>query len=69
MTAAECFDAGRVREVLELGAGQGRDTIFFARRGFEVCALDFDETGIRAIRGKAAATGVADRVSNRARCP
>ena len=62
VAAAECFDAGRVREVLELGAGQGRDTIFFARRGFEVCALDFAEAGIRAIREKAAASGVTDRV-------
>ncbi len=60
--AEEWFEDGGVRDVLELGAGQGRDTIFFARRGFRVCALDFAESGVRAIREKAARGRVADRV-------
>ncbi|MBV9048035.1 MAG: hypothetical protein JOY58_07185 [Solirubrobacterales bacterium] len=38
--ADEWFEDAEVHDLLELGAGQGRDTIFFARRGFEVCALE-----------------------------
>jgi SAM-dependent methyltransferase len=42
-----------VSSILELGSGQGRDTIFFARNGFHVYALDYTEAGFEAIRGKA----------------
>ena len=52
--AAEVFHTEGVSTILELGAGQGRDTIFFARNGFHVCALDYAETGVEAIREKAA---------------
>jgi SAM-dependent methyltransferase len=33
--------ANNVKKVLELGAGHGRDTIFFASNGIEVDALDY----------------------------
>ena len=33
--------ANNVKKVLELGAGHGRDTIFFASNGIEVAALDY----------------------------
>ncbi len=39
-----CFNhmkMNNVRRILELGAGHGRDTIFFASNGIEVEALDF----------------------------
>jgi SAM-dependent methyltransferase len=39
-----CFNhmkANNVKKVLELGAGHGRDTIFFASNGIEVKALDY----------------------------
>jgi SAM-dependent methyltransferase len=39
-----CFDhmkANNVKKVLELGAGHGRDSIFFASNGIEVEALDY----------------------------
>jgi len=51
--AAERFAAAGVVELLELGAGQGRDSVFFARQGFTVHALDFADCGVTAIRGKA----------------
>jgi SAM-dependent methyltransferase len=44
-----CFNhmTGRnVKRVLELGAGHGRDAIFFASNGIEVIALDYSEKGI-----------------------
>jgi len=53
--AAERFAAAGAVELLELGAGQGRDSVYFARRGFNVHALDFADCGITAIRGKAQA--------------
>jgi len=43
-----------VTDVLELGAGQGRDSVHFARLGMHVQALDFAESGAEAIRAKAA---------------
>ena len=39
--------------LLELGGGQGRDTLFFARSGFQVCTLDYCEKGIESIIKKA----------------
>ena len=38
--------ANNVKKVLELGAGHGRDTIFFASNGIEVEALDYSSTAI-----------------------
>jgi SAM-dependent methyltransferase len=44
--------------VLELGAGQGRDSLFLARRGFRVTALDFTPSGVEAITRKAGYEGL-----------
>jgi SAM-dependent methyltransferase len=46
------------RKVLELGCGQGRDTLFLASNGMEVTALDYSETGLCQIRDKAALENV-----------
>lgn len=51
--AAERFERAGARDVLELGAGQGRDSLHFAQRGFNVQALDFADSGVLAIRAKA----------------
>ena len=51
--AAEDFRKEDVQKILELGAGQGRDTFYFARSGFEVTALDYAESGAGAISEKA----------------
>jgi SAM-dependent methyltransferase len=63
VAAADVFAAAGVTTVLELGAGQGRDTLFLARRGFHVHALDYAPEGLEAVEGHAAATGLGDRVS------
>jgi cyclopropane fatty-acyl-phospholipid synthase-like methyltransferase len=39
--AAEAFRAAGASTVVELGAGHGRDALFFARKGFSVHATDF----------------------------
>ena len=44
-----CFNhmkANNVKKVLELGAGHGRDTVFFASNGIEVDALDYSVVAI-----------------------
>jgi len=51
------FAEGGVRQVLELGPGQGRDTLAFAAAGFKVAALDYAEPGLAEIRAHAAEAG------------
>lgn len=53
--AAELFRKEGAIKVLELGAGQGRDTLFFARSGFQIHALDYSEPGVITIQEKAQA--------------
>ncbi|MFF4733216.1 class I SAM-dependent methyltransferase [Streptomyces mirabilis] len=61
--AAAVFRAAGAREVLELGAGHGRDALFFAREGFTVLATDFSPVGLEQLCGTAHAQGVAERVT------
>lgn len=58
MRAGDLFKARGARRVLELGSGQGRDTIFFAEQGFEVCALDYSGEGLHAVTKEARAHNV-----------
>jgi SAM-dependent methyltransferase len=60
--ALERFQAAGVRDLLELGPGQGRDTIEFAAAGLDVTAVDFAETGLAQIADKAARAGVAGSI-------
>ncbi len=52
--AAQAFHAAGVRRLLELGAGQGRDTLRFAQAGFDVVALDYADSAVEAVSAKAA---------------
>jgi SAM-dependent methyltransferase len=62
--AAEAFAAAGAREVLELGAGHGRDALHFARAGFTVLATDFSPTGLAQLRAAAAEQDLSDRVGS-----
>ncbi|MBT2676699.1 class I SAM-dependent methyltransferase [Streptomyces sp. ISL-14] len=57
------FRAADATDVLELGAGHGRDALYFAQSGFTVQALDFSATGLRQLREAARSRGVAERVT------
>src|SRR6516225_2594076 len=46
------------RKILELGSGQGRDTLFFLRNGFEICAVDYSEKALEDLRDKAERLGL-----------
>lgn len=51
--AAETFKTMGKSKILELGAGQGRDALFFVSQGFNVTALDYSETAVSAIKERA----------------
>jgi SAM-dependent methyltransferase len=61
--AAEFFRSAGVHDVVELGAGHGRDTLFFADQGFAVHALDFSATGLEQLREAATAADLRERVA------
>ena len=42
----QSYENNNVKKVLELGAGHGRDTIFFASNGIEVEALDYSANAV-----------------------
>jgi len=59
----EAFRREGIIEILELGAGQGRDALFFAREGFRVHALDYSTAALEALRAKAREAGVSASVA------
>ncbi len=48
---------------LDVGAGEGGDALWLARHGWQVTALDFAEAALRRGAERAAAEGLADRVT------
>jgi ubiquinone/menaquinone biosynthesis C-methylase UbiE len=60
-----CFNhmkANNTTKVLELGAGHGRDTTFFASNGIEVEALDYSVAAVEILDSKGKKT--ANKTSN-----
>lgn len=51
--AAAIFEKEGKKKILELGGGQGRDTCYFASKGFSVYSLDYTESGSNSIKEKA----------------
>jgi SAM-dependent methyltransferase len=49
-------------DLLKLGCGQGRDTLFFARNGLHVTALDYSDVATNTVTAKAEESGVGQRV-------
>ena len=45
----EEFKRNRVKRILELGCGQGRDAIFFASKGIDVVAIDLSQIAVDAL--------------------
>ncbi len=61
--AAAQFTTAGARDVLELGAGHGRDTLHLARAGLRVQASDFSPTGVAQLRSAAGAAGLGASIS------
>lgn len=61
--AAAIFEKEGKRKILELGAGQGRDTFYFASKGFSVHSLDYTESGPEGIKEKAGCMGLSASIT------
>ena len=62
-TASRLFRENGISRILELGGGQGRDTIFFARNGFNVTVVDYSEEEVCAITQSAQTQEVLDMIT------
>ena len=56
--AAETFNKEGITNILELGAGQGNDTLFFAQKGFNIQILDYSQTAVDNIIQRAKTLGM-----------
>ena len=54
----EIFKKYNIKNILELGAGLGRDTIYFAKNNIKVYALDFSPRAIDTIKKKSKKLGL-----------
>jgi len=61
--AAKKFKKAGFRKILELGSGQGRDTLYLGRLGFSVTAIDYTQSGVDAIAKKAVKVGLSKIVT------
>jgi len=61
--AVEIFKKEGKTTILELGGGQGRDTIFFARNSLRVTVLDYSESAVGAIADKARKLGLSGYIT------
>lgn len=61
--AAERFLEGGCSLLMELGAGQGRDTLYFAGQGLRVYALEYSESGLWGIVDKGVKTDLGEMIT------
>ena len=61
----ELFKKGKISNIIELGAGLGRDTIFFAKNSIHVNALDYSSNAIRIINQKVEKNNLVNFVSTK----
>jgi SAM-dependent methyltransferase len=61
--AAEIFKKEGKTGILELGGGQGRDTIYFAQNGFQVHMLDYSESAVSATTDRAQKLHLSDSIA------
>ncbi len=60
--ALDIFHREGVRKLLELGGGQGRDTIYFAQNDLSVNVLEYAKNGVRIINENATEHFLADHI-------
>ena len=57
------FQNQNISKVIELGAGLGRDTIYFAKNSIHVVALDYSQSGLEAINQKAKTSSLSNFIT------
>ncbi len=65
LQAVKIFRKEGIKNILELGPGQGRDTLFFAQAGFHIHALDYSRKGINSINKKANLLGLSKFITTK----
>ena len=63
--AIELFKEHKIKKIIELGAGLGRDTIFFAKNSIYVEALDYSSSAIKVINEKAEKQNLSNYISTK----
>ena len=63
ITSLEIFKGKNIKKIIELGAGLGRDTIFFAKNSISVEALDYSPQAIKIINRKAVENQLSNYIS------
>jgi SAM-dependent methyltransferase len=61
--AIALFEHDGVSDLLELGAGQGHDTVWFLHAGLTVTALDYADTALNELRHTAATAGAGPKLT------
>ena len=59
------FKDQNISKIIELGAGLGRDTIYFAKNSIHVEALDYSVSGIKRIKQKVKDNSLSELISTR----
>lgn len=62
--AVEIFRNEGKHKILELGGGFGRDTLFFAKEGFDVTVGDYSEQALGSLRSGAKKLGILDSITS-----
>ena len=63
--AIKLFKEQKIKKIIELGAGLGRDTIFFAKNLIHVEALDYSPSAIKVINEKAEKQNLSNYISTK----
>ena len=63
--SVELFKEKNIKNIIELGAGLGRDSIFFAQNSINVKALDYSPSAIKTINEKAEKKSLSNLVSTK----
>ena len=63
--ALKLFQKKKIDKIVEIGAGLGRDTIFFAKNSICTTALDYSSLGIKAINQKANKENLSNYISTK----
>ena len=57
------FQNQNISKIIELGAGLGRDTIYFAKNSIHVVALDYSQSGLKVINQKAKTNSLSNSIT------
>ena len=63
--ALELFQKKKIDKIVEIGAGLGRDTIFFAKNSIHTVALDYSPSGIKVIKQKIKKENLSNYISTK----